>query len=202
MVCFHCLTPIPRLTQRPTPRPTPMELALIVMCRTVSTEPTPRPMYVPIPIPMATVPIFATDIGAINQLQLHFCCVLLFSPSANVVCTLVKMLGSHIYHRKQACRQQRIHRMKLFIMYMMFEMQMVHREVWIHPLNVERSGKGEFYRLYLDQRHFPEKFFGNYCMSTHQFDDILNKIDPLVRKKDTNFRKAITPEEKLALTLR
>ena len=85
---------------------------------------------------------------------------------------------------------------------MMFEMQMVHREVWIHPLNVERSGKGEFYRLYLDQRHFPEKFFENYRMSTHQFDDILNKIDPLVWKKDTNFRKAITPEEKLALTLR
>ena len=75
-----------------------MELALIVMCRTVSTEPTPRPMHVPIPIPMATVPIFATDIGAINQLQLHFLCVLLFSPSANVICILVKMPGSHIYH--------------------------------------------------------------------------------------------------------
>ena len=55
---------------------------------------------------------------------------------------------------------------------------------------------------YLDQRHFPEKFFENYRMSTLQFDDILNKIDPLVRKKDTNFRKAITPEEKLVLTLR
>ena len=198
MVCFHC----PTLILRPTLRQTPMELALIVMCRTVSTEPTPRPMHVPIPIPMATVPIFATDIGAINQLQLHFSCFLLFSPSANVMCTLVKIPESCIYHRKQARRQQRIHRMKLFLMYMMFEMQMVHREVWIHPLNVERSGKGEFYRLYLDQWHFPEKFFENYRMSTHQFDDILNKIDPLVRKKDTNFRKAITPEEKLALTLR
>ena len=82
------------------------------------------------------------------------------------------MQGSRIYHQKQARRQQRIRRMKLFIMYMMFEMQMVHREVWIHPLNVERVSKGEFYRLYLDQRHFPEKFFENYCMSTLQFDDI------------------------------
>ena len=85
---------------------------------------------------------------------------------------------------------------------MMFEMEMVHREVWVHPLNVERSGKGEFYRLYVDQRQFPEKFFENYHMSTHQFNEILYKIDPLIRKKDTNFRKAITPEEKLALTLR
>ena len=124
------------------------------------------------------------------------------STSANVICTLVKMPGNRIYHQKQACRQQRIRRMKLFLMFMMFEMQMVHREVWIHPLNVERVSKGEFYRLYLDQRHFPEKFFENYCMSMHQFDEILNKIDPLVRKKDINFRKAITPEEKLALTLR
>ena len=121
MVCFHCPTPIPI--------PTLMQMALIVMCRSVSTEPTPRPMHVPIPIPMATVPIFATNISAINQLQLHFSCFLLFSPSANVICTLVKMPGSRIYHRKQARRQQRICRMKLFLMYMMFEMQMVHREV-------------------------------------------------------------------------
>ena len=162
-----------------------MQMATIVMCRTVSTEPIPRPMHLPIPMPMATVPIFGTDIGAIN-----------------VVCILIKMPGNQIYHRNEARRQQRIRRMKLFLMYMMFEFQMVHREVWIHPLNVERSSKGEFYRLYLDQRHFPEKFFENYRMSTHQFDEILNKIDPLVRKKDTNFRKAITPEEKLALTLR
>ena len=79
---------------------------------------------------------------------------------------------------------------------------MVHREIWIHPLNLDRCRKGEFYTLYLDQRHFPEKFFENYRMSTHQFDEILAKVAPLIRKKDTNFRKAITPEEKLVLTLR
>ena len=172
------------------------------MCRTVSTEPIPRPMPVLRPMSMATVPIFATDIGAINQLQLYFCCFLLFLSSANVVCKPLKMPGNHIYQRKQARKQQRIRRMKLFLMYMMMEFQMVHREVWIHPLNEERSAKGELYRLYLDQRHFPDKFFENYRMSTHQFDDILHRIDPLVRKKDTNFRKAISPEEKLALTLR
>ena len=178
MVCFHCPTLIPR----PTPRPTPMQMAIIVMCRTVSTEPTPRPMHVLIPIPMTTVPIFATDIGAINQLQLHFICFF-------AIFTLCK-----------CCLH--LSRMKLFLIYMMFEIQMVHRKVWIHPLNVERSSKGEFYRLYLDQWHFLEKFFENYHMSTHQFDEILYKIDPLVWKKDTNFRRAITPEEKLALTLR
>ena len=76
------------------------------------------------------------------------------------------------------------------------------REIWIHPLNVERCSKGEFYHLYLDQRYFPDKFFENYRMSTLQFDDILSKIHHLISKKDTNFRKAITPEEKLCITLR
>ena len=63
--------------------------------------------------------------------------------------------------------------MKLFLMYMMMEFQMVLIEVWIHPLNPERYTKGQFYQLYLDQRHFPDKFFENCQMSTHQFDDIL-----------------------------
>ena len=72
MVCFHCPIPITA--------PIPMELATILMCRTVSTKPMSRPMHVLIPIPMATVPIFATDISSINQLQLHFCCFLLFYP--------------------------------------------------------------------------------------------------------------------------
>ena len=175
MVCFHCPTPISTLT----PRPTLMQMAMILMCRSVSTEPTPIPMHVPIPMPMATVPIFATDIGAINVATVILLFFAIFT-SANIICTLIKMLGNRIHHKKQAHRQQRLCRMKLFVMYMMFEMQMVHREVWIHPLNVERVSKGEFYILYLDQQHFQEKFFVNYCMSTHQFDEILNKIDLLV----------------------
>ena len=79
---------------------------------------------------------------------------------------------------------------------------MVMREVWIHPLNEDRRRKGEFFNLYLDQRHFPEKFFEHYHMTPQQFDEILQKIAPISKKKDTNFRKSITAEEKLSLTLR
>ena len=56
--------------------------------------------------------------------------------------------------------------------------------------------------LYCDQHYFEDKFFENYRMSMAQFDDFLRKITPLIKKKDTNFRKAITPEEKLSITLR
>ena len=69
-----------------------MQMALIVMCRTVSTEPTLRPMHVPIPIPMATVPIFATDISAINQLQLHFCCSFASFFSGLCACELLSFV--------------------------------------------------------------------------------------------------------------
>ena len=39
-------------------------------------------------------------------------------------------------------------------------------------------------------------------MSVAQFDEILRKITPFIKKKDINFQKAITPEEKLSITLR
>ena len=59
MVCFHC--PIP------TPRPTLMQMAIIVICRTVSTEPTPIPIVIPFLIPMATVPNLAPILVPIRR---------------------------------------------------------------------------------------------------------------------------------------
>ena len=85
---------------------------------------------------------------------------------------------------------------------MLMQLQMVNREVWIHSLNEDSAMKGEFFNLYVDQRHFPEKFFENYQMTPQQFDEILHKIVSCIKKKDINFRKASTPEEKLALVLR
>ena len=99
-------------------------------------------------------------------------------------------------------RANKKRKIRLMLMYAYIMMQDPVREFWVHPLNVERVTKGEFYRLYLDQRHFPDKFYSNYRMSTFQFDEILEEIAVLIKKKDTNFRKAITPEEKLCITLR
>lgn len=39
-------------------------------------------------------------------------------------------------------------------------------------------------------------------MSPNRFQHLLGLVSPLISKKDTNMRKAITPEERLALTLR
>ena len=81
-------------------------------------------------------------------------------------------------------------------------MQQVYRELWVHPLNEERSQKGEYYTHYTDHRLFDDRFFELYRMTVAQFDEILHKIWHLLQTKDMNFRSAISPEHKLAITIR
>ena len=76
------------------------------------------------------------------------------------------------------------------------------REIWIHTLNEDRIEKGKFYNLYLDLRHYPAKFFQFYQMSVKKFDFLLTKLAPQLRKKGTNLRQPISPEQMLVLTLR
>ena len=81
-------------------------------------------------------------------------------------------------------------------------MQLMPRELWVHPLNELHEGKGEFYTLYPDLMHFPTRFFRMYQISIHKFDKLLATLSPELLKKDTNFRKPISPEQQLILTLR
>lgn len=54
-----------------------------------------------------------------------------------------------------------------------------------------------------DMRKEPSGKFENFCrMSAEDFQIILNKIAPEIRKSDTNMRKAIPVQERLAITLR
>ena len=112
------------------------------------------------------------------------------------------MLGNRRIRTLRAHRLAARRKLRMLFIYYMLQLQMVTREIWIHPLNEDRARKGEFFNLYCDQRYFEEKFFENYRMSVAQFDELLRKVTPLIKKKDTNFQKAITPEEKLSITLR
>ena len=47
-----------------------------------------------------------------------------------------------------------------------------------------------------------ETLFNLLRMDQNMFHFILEGIQPLIEKKDTNWRKAITPGERLAVTLR
>ena len=92
--------------------------------------------------------------------------------------------------------------MRLFVLFTLWQMYQVDREIWVHPMNVECSRKGEYYTLYKDQRNFKDRFFENYRMTVQQFDYLLRLVTPLIKKQDTNYRVPISREQKLVLTLR
>ena len=92
--------------------------------------------------------------------------------------------------------------MHFFVLFILWQMYQVDREIWVHPMNVERSRKGEYFTLYKDQRNFEDRFFENYRMTVQQFDYLLRLVSPLIRRQDTNYGVSISPEQKLVLTLR
>ena len=92
--------------------------------------------------------------------------------------------------------------MHFFVLFTLWQMYQVDREIWVHPMNVEHSRKGEYFTLYKDQRNFEDRFFENYRMTVQQFDYLLCLVSPLIRRQDTSYCVSISPEQKLVLTLR
>jgi len=76
------------------------------------------------------------------------------------------------------------------------------RRFWIHEVISRRGELGEHYRLVQELRHDPERFRRYFRMSTSQFDMLFDLIGPKIEKLDTNWRRSISPAERLAITLR
>ncbi|KAF9406808.1 hypothetical protein HW555_012947, partial [Spodoptera exigua] len=76
------------------------------------------------------------------------------------------------------------------------------RRYWVHPLNTKRISSGQFHCLYATLREYPSKFIQFYRMSVESFDELLTIVKCFITKNDTKFRCAITPEERLTITLR
>ncbi|XP_037869966.2 uncharacterized protein LOC119629131 [Bombyx mori] len=76
------------------------------------------------------------------------------------------------------------------------------RKYWIHPLTSRRFEKGFFQKKYNILREHPEKFFNYFRMSVASFDKILHNVRPYITFMDTKFRKCISTEERLSVTLR
>lgn len=75
-------------------------------------------------------------------------------------------------------------------------------EHWIHPLTALRPMKGFFYIKYQELRKYSKKFFGYYRMTKKSFDNLLQLVGPAITYQDTHWRKAISAEERLSITLR
>lgn len=75
------------------------------------------------------------------------------------------------------------------------------RKYWVHPILQERTHLGEFHHLHNKLREDSDKFFEYYRMSAETFHYILDGICPSISKW-SNFREVVSPEERLAVTLR
>ena len=127
---------------------------------------------------------------------LWLCFVIYTIKISSAKCCAIVVFQHFELEEKILCRR------RLLLFYVFLQVNHISREIWVHPLNEDRASKGEFFNLYCDQRYFGDRFFLNYRMSVHQFDDILRKITPYIKKKHTNFRSSISAEEKLCLTIR
>lgn len=73
---------------------------------------------------------------------------------------------------------------------------------WIHDINLDRHTYGEFHTLMPQLLKDSKRFYIYFRMPNDYFEEILNFIKEDIRKQDTNYREAISPEERLAITLR
>ncbi|XP_063623699.1 uncharacterized protein LOC134805527 [Cydia splendana] len=76
------------------------------------------------------------------------------------------------------------------------------RRYWQHPLLVQRGRAGAYSLLMSQLRGDDSKFFNYFRMSMSSFDHLLKLLEKDLKKQDTNWRKSICPEEKLAIFLR
>ena len=60
----------------------------------------------------------------------------------------------------------------------------VNREVWVHPINNARLGKGAFHVLSEEIKSDPNKSFNYYRMSATSFEALLNSIESSIKKID------------------
>ena len=76
------------------------------------------------------------------------------------------------------------------------------RRYWVHPLHQTRPSQGAWHTCMAALRdHYPEKHREALRMDLETFNEILDMVGPSITKQDTFFRKAISPDQRLGVTL-
>lgn len=76
------------------------------------------------------------------------------------------------------------------------------KRLWIHDINLSRNKEGEYHTLFPRLKLDNKRFFRYFRMSYEKFMELLCMIEPTISKQNTKFRNSISPEERLAVTLR
>jgi hypothetical protein len=72
----------------------------------------------------------------------------------------------------------------------------------VHKMLNKRKTGGEYWTLYKGVMDDEENSFQYFRLSHYQFNELLEKFKVVITKKDTVFKEAIGPKEKLAVCLR
>jgi hypothetical protein len=75
------------------------------------------------------------------------------------------------------------------------------KRMWVHKCFRNRKSEGEYWILYKELAD-EMKFYHYFRVSKHQVNYMLQKIVKDLKKKNTTFREALSPVEKLATCLR
>jgi hypothetical protein len=70
---------------------------------------------------------------------------------------------------------------------------------WVHPIHIKRPEFGIFSHLQRDLLEDEEKFHSFFRMNIEQFYRLSHLVGEEIRKQDTNYGRAISPEEQLAI---
>lgn len=76
------------------------------------------------------------------------------------------------------------------------------RSKWVHSINEKRAKYGEFHHLVPELELDEERFKTYFRLNPEQYNEVLSLIDEDIKKNDTNYRKAISAKERLAICLR
>lgn len=77
------------------------------------------------------------------------------------------------------------------------------RSCWVRPWIARRSDLGAYNALMRELEAEDTKSFVNFLrMDRESFDQLLDRVSPMITKADTPMRDSIPPGEKLAITLR
>lgn len=77
------------------------------------------------------------------------------------------------------------------------------RRYWVRPIIRKRINQGDRHHLISEMRLVDQEAHFQYCrMSVAKFDNLLQRVQPLIEKKLTNFRHPISARDRLYLTLR
>lgn len=77
------------------------------------------------------------------------------------------------------------------------------RTVWVRDWIKNRPKQGAYHQLLRELRLTDQNSYRHFLrMDANTFEDLLSKVGPMITYRDTHMREAISPGERLALTLR